>query len=253
MNFTIEQFLDVFQRYNEAIWPLQIVAYALGLLLVALAVRGGATAGRVIAGVLGVTWIWMGAAYHWTFFTDINRAAWLFGALMIGQGVLLLVLGSWKGRLQFERGVGWMGWIGLGMVAFAMLAYPLIGAALGHGYPRAPMFGVAPCPTTIFTFGLFMLAARRSLALVWLPLLWATIGLFAALKLGVREDLGLFVSAVVGTVLTVRADVLTRRSGRATAHAASGEGFTAHAASDEAFKAGAPRAHGAGRETAGLA
>jgi hypothetical protein len=212
MTFTVDQFLEVFQRYNEAIWPLQLVAYALGVVVVALALRGGVLSGRVVAGILGVTWIWMGVVYHWTYFTDINRGAWLFGALMVAQGALLLGLGAWRGRLEFERGVGWMGWIGLGMIAFAMIVYPLIGAALGHGYPRAPMFGVAPCPTTIFTFGIFMLATRRSLALVWLPLLWAVIGLFAALKLGVREDLGLFVSAVVATVLTVRADVLARRA-----------------------------------------
>lgn len=29
--FTVEQFLDVFARFNHAIWPGQIGAYALGI------------------------------------------------------------------------------------------------------------------------------------------------------------------------------------------------------------------------------
>ncbi len=33
--FTIEQFLEVFATYNAAIWPAQIIAYALRLMAVA--------------------------------------------------------------------------------------------------------------------------------------------------------------------------------------------------------------------------
>ena len=29
--FTVEQFLDVFAQYNQAVWPIQIVAYVLVL------------------------------------------------------------------------------------------------------------------------------------------------------------------------------------------------------------------------------
>jgi hypothetical protein len=41
-----------------------------------------------------------------------------------------------------------------------MVVYPLLGIRFGHSYPRAPLFGVAPCPTTIFTFGLLLWATR---------------------------------------------------------------------------------------------
>ena len=48
-----------------------------------------------------------------------------------------------------------------------------------------PLFGVAPCPTTIFTIGMLLLA--RGGWVVWLsiiPLLWSLVGLAAALQLG---------------------------------------------------------------------
>jgi hypothetical protein len=59
------------------------------------------------------------------------------------------------------------------------------------------MFGVAPCPTTIFTIGILLLARGRWV--VWLsiiPLLWSAIGLAAALQLGIPQDFGLPVAGI---------------------------------------------------------
>lgn len=84
---------------------------------------------------------------------------------------------------------------------YAMVAYPLLGLALGHVYPRAPMFGVGPCPTTIFTFGVFLLAARPvPRALLAVPLLWSLLAVSAAFLLGVWQDLLLPVAGILGTV-----------------------------------------------------
>ncbi|MGM0484554.1 MAG: DUF6064 family protein, partial [Candidatus Krumholzibacteriota bacterium] len=40
MPFTVEQFFEVFESYNLAIWPAQIAAYILGIAAVILAFRG---------------------------------------------------------------------------------------------------------------------------------------------------------------------------------------------------------------------
>ena len=85
-------------------------------------------------------------------------------------------------------------WVGLALIVYAMVAYPLLGMAFGHGYPQAPMFGLVPCPTTIFTFGMLLLAARPKRLLLWLPLVWSAIGFFAAVKFGICEDVGLLVA-----------------------------------------------------------
>ena len=64
------------------------------------------------------------------------------------------------------------------------------------------MFGVAPCPTTICTFGLLLLAAGPvPLWLIAIPVIWAGIGSTAAILLAVREDLGLLVWCVLAAGL----------------------------------------------------
>jgi hypothetical protein len=72
MNFTVEQFLNVFERYNEALWPMQIVAYALGVALVVLALTKWKRASAVIFGALAVMWAGMAVGYMWSYFADIN-------------------------------------------------------------------------------------------------------------------------------------------------------------------------------------
>jgi hypothetical protein len=77
----------------------------------------------------------------------------------------------------------------------------VLGQALGHVYPASPTFGL-PCPTTIFTFGIFLLADRRlSVWAVVIPALWSAIGFAAAVSLSMTEDYGLLVAGLLGTLM----------------------------------------------------
>jgi hypothetical protein len=211
--FTVEQFFDVFQTYNTAIWPAQIAAYLLGVAAVALALRENEVSGRIISGILALFWIWMGVLYHMAYFSPINPAAWIFGALFVIEGLMFLVIGSIRGRLSFGFDFKPIPVIGAFFILYAMVVYPMLGLAFGHYYPRAPMFGVAPCPTTIFTFGL-LIWARKSVPiyLLAIPLIWSLIGTTAALGLQVPQDLGLGIAGIVGTVLVIMSnrDLKTR-------------------------------------------
>jgi hypothetical protein len=61
---------------------------------------------------------------------------------------------------------------------------------------------VAPCPVTIFTFGLLLLADKRvPKYLLVIPFLWSLLGFSAALALTIREDIGLLIAGVLGTIL----------------------------------------------------
>ena len=63
---------------------------------------------------------------------------------------------------------------------------------------QGPMFGVAPCPTTIFTIGMLLLASGSWVAeLSIIPFAWSLVGLAAALQLGIPEDFGLPVAGLV--------------------------------------------------------
>jgi hypothetical protein len=219
--FTVEQFLAVFARYNQAIWPLHLVAYALGLLAVGLAWRSSAAGHRLIAAILATFWLWNGLVYHLLFFRAINPAAIGFAALFVVQGLLFLWAGVARPRLVFAAKVDGFGLVGGLFVLYALLIYPAIGALLGHGYPQSPSFGVAPCPTVIFTLGLLLwTGARVPKWLLIIPVLWAVFSVGAASALGIREDLGLLVAGLVTPAL------LVWRDRRATPRA----GLTAHPA-----------------------
>ena len=201
--FTIDQFLDVFRRYNEAVWPAQWVLVLLAAATVVAALRMRRPT-RIPLLLLSVLWLWMGIVYHFVFFRSINPAAALFGALFVIQAALLMWLVSRKPVRHFTLRRESAGVLGVSMIIFALIIYPLLGSILGHRYPYAPTFGL-PCPTTVFTFGLLLLArpaVPRSAFII--PVLWSAVATSAALQLGMVEDLSLPVVAIIASVVALQ-------------------------------------------------
>ena len=202
--FTQDQFFEVFENYNQAVWPMQGFILALGLLAVVFATgrfRGGHFA---VSLVLSFFWIWMGVVYHFRFFSTVNRAAFFFGGLFVLEGILFLLWGLFQGKILFRYRNDWRGLAGVMLLTYSILAYPLLGSALGHHYPVCPTFGL-PCPTTLFTIGLLCwVEGKQVRGLLVIPLLWSLVGLGAAFSFRVFEDLGLLVAAGVGLLLLVK-------------------------------------------------
>jgi hypothetical protein len=207
--FSQDAYFALFEQYNRAIWPSQIVAYVLGLATLALALRPAARAGRagrgrIVAAILALAWAWNGAVYHVLFFARINFWADIFSAFFILEALLLLWSGVIRGRLAFRLRYDTFSRIGVAVAIFALAIYPLIGWLLGHAWPRAAMFGVAPAPMTIFTMGLLLLVdGRTPLHLVIIPAIWSLIGGTAAWFLGVTEDLALPIAGFGGLALVL--------------------------------------------------
>ncbi|HBV96026.1 MAG: hypothetical protein JL50_05270 [Peptococcaceae bacterium BICA1-7] len=199
--FTTGQFLAIFQSYNQAIWPMQVTAYILGMAAIYLAVRKSRNSDKIICGILAIMWIWTGAAYHISFFSSINKAAYAFGALFIMQGLLFTIYGVIKSGISFKVAPSGIAAAGCILTVYSMVVYPVIGQLLGHGYPQSPVFGVTPCPVTIFTFGLLLWAEKMPRRILLIPLFWSLIGSFAAFSLGIREDIGLLAAGMAGTLL----------------------------------------------------
>jgi hypothetical protein len=195
--FTSEQFFRVFEQYNETVFPAQVAIYIGAFIVFYLIFKPGKYSNKVISSILGLFWLWMGIVYHWLFFSSINPAARLFGALFVFQGFIFIIEGIVRGNLEFSTGKGTRSFLGIVLMIFGFIIYPVLGYFLGHSYPSFPTFGL-PCPTTIFTIGTLLLASRLPKYVVLIPLLWSGIGFLAAISLGVREDVSLLVAGLIG-------------------------------------------------------
>lgn len=199
--FTIEDFLNVFKSYNEAVFPLQIIFYIIAFICIYLLFKPQRNSNKFIVGILSFFWLWIGIVYHIIFFSTINKAAYFFGILFIIQGALFAIYGIVKCNITFEYRNNYYNYIGLIFILYALIIYPLLGHLFGHKYPNSPTFGL-PCPTTIFTFGLLLFVNKKiSVLILIIPLLWSIIGFGAAVNLSIYEDYGLLIAGVLGFVL----------------------------------------------------
>jgi uncharacterized protein DUF6064 len=202
--FSREQFIAIFAEYNAGVWPAQVIAYLLGLFIVVLLVRPLKDGGRILGAALAVMWIWTGIAYHGLYFSALNKAATGFAVFFVLQGIALVCAGATR-RLDASKERGWAAWLGWGLVIYALVVYPSIGMAFGHRYPELPMFGITPCPVTIFTFGVLLLVRP---GVPWwvliIPLVWSLIGGSAAFLLKMPQDWLLLLSGVVAVPALLR-------------------------------------------------
>ncbi len=193
--FTHDQFLDAFGAYNGALWPVALTLWLATAVVLVLFVRGRATS-RTIAMLLGFHWLVSGAVYHLIYFRPINPAATLFGAAFLLQAGLIVWFGVVRSRLTFSPGRAPRHVMGVLLCLYA-LAYPGVAVLSGFEWPRLPLFAV-PCPTTLLTAGLLLMVPPREMrGLGVIPILWSVVGGSAALTLGVRQDLVLFLAGAL--------------------------------------------------------
>lgn len=159
--FTTKQFLGVFAAYNAAIWPIQIVAYGLGLIAVTALWSRRPLAVQLVLSILALMWALNGIGYHFLFFSEINPIAKEFAAFFVLQSILFELSVLVPSDLRFKVELKFRSAAGLSFIVYALLIYGLLGYWAGHGLMSGPMFGVAPCPTTIFTIGMLLLARGR--------------------------------------------------------------------------------------------
>lgn len=202
--FTIEEFFGVFSQYNEALWPAQVFLVGLTFAAIFLILRPNLWSGAGVSAILAFLWMWIAMAYHLAFFTRINPLAYVFFGISMAGALILLWQGVVRRRLQFAWVGGGRAFVGAVLIVFALVFYPIWSWYGGHTYPHMPTFGL-PCPTTIFTIGVFSFLVPpypRSPFVV--PILWCFIGVQAAFLFGVTQDSGLAVAAAVGVVLLAR-------------------------------------------------
>jgi Family of unknown function (DUF6064) len=159
--FSAHSYYRLIELYNAAIWPAQVLALLLGIVVLVEVQRGTASSGR-----------WIAFAFHAARYARLNTAAPYFAWMFAIEAGLLLALG----RLSFQGPRDTQGRAGLAIFLFALLVIPLEAPLLGRGWRAAEVFGVAPDPTAVGTLGLLLLSkAKRRWPLMILPAAWCVV------------------------------------------------------------------------------
>lgn len=201
LSFNTEEFLLVLESYNLAIWPLQIVAYLLGIFALVFLFKPTKYSPKIVLAILSFLWLFNGIVFCFFYWAPL-KFAYIFGIFCSLQGILFLY-SLIKSDIEIDYRTNTYALIGILFVIYAMIGYQIFGYYLGHIYPKLFAFGLAPCPTTIFTFGLFLMINKKiPIKYLIIPLV-ISLGGFLAVYNGIFEDIGLMIGGVLGTVLII--------------------------------------------------
>lgn len=213
LNYTLSDFLlfsprtyyRLFELYNGAIWPLQVVALGLAAAIVQMSLAGGPRRARAIAAILAAAWLWVAWAYLYQRYDTINWAARYFAIGFAVEALLLFLRGTILGRLQFDPAADAVARCGAGLLLFATIVQPLIGLIVGRPWSQLEVFGIAPDPTAVATLGVLLtVPGRVPWELLALPLLWCAISGAMLWTMGSPDALVMPAAGVVALALATR-------------------------------------------------
>jgi len=163
-----------FELYNQAIWPMQLVAIVFALSVLYAIYKRPAWAGRLIAGVLVVSWLWVAAVFMYRWFYQIHVVANGYALGFILQAGLIfwygLIKNRFNQRLKNRFGMALVS----GFLLVAILLYPFIAWLSGRSWLQFEMFALAPDPTVLATITILLLTKAPGV-LYFIPALWVLI------------------------------------------------------------------------------
>jgi Family of unknown function (DUF6064) len=173
--FSARTYYRLFELYNRAVWPAQVLALLLGLVILWRLQRSSPRQGVVMV-ILAAGWLWTAWAYLLEQYDTINWAARYFAIGFVIEAVLLIWTGVVRNRLSFRPYRDWTSRTGMGLFLFALVVQPLIGPLVGRDWTQAEIFGIAPDPTVLATIGILLTVDKRPpWGLMIIPLLWCAL------------------------------------------------------------------------------
>ena len=175
--FSERTYRRLFERYNAELWPGHLLALALGVGLLVLVLRGGTAALRVALAILAGAWLWTASAFLAERYVSINWAAGDFVVAFALEAVGLLVaavVGASHTVAASRSGRA----IGVGLLGIALAGWPALALLPRRSSAAVEVFGLAPDPTVLATFGVLALlrlhggVRARWLQRVLLGVLW---------------------------------------------------------------------------------
>jgi hypothetical protein len=189
----LNAFLAMFDRFNAAIWPMQLVWYASAAAMIGLALWSGRRSTQLICLLAAADLTWVGMAYFGVLDSGMNLA-WFWATTFILEAILFLVAGIVRRDLVIAPRWDLSSVLGAVFMFYALVAYPIIGLLSEHPLHTLPVFVLSPCATVIFFFGLLLWARPPAPKyLLLLPLAWALQATPANLAMAGVITLGLII------------------------------------------------------------
>jgi len=164
----------LFVLHNEALWPAQLLALALGGAGLAILLFPRPVPRRSLFVLLAAAWVFVAWAFLWQRYAPINWGIRHVAPWFALEGLLLLALGLWRGGLKLPARWHLPRGLGVALVAYAVVLHPFTAALFGRGLAGAEVVGLAPDPLAIATLGVAAIAhpARAAGVLLVIPILW---------------------------------------------------------------------------------
>jgi hypothetical protein len=205
ISLNLEKMLSVFEAYNNATWPVQVIACLLGITAVILTIKTLKNSSRIISAILSFIWLWTGIVFCIVYWAPGYTPSYAYSVLYIIQGIIFITC-IFRPKLSFRFKSDIYSFIGILFIVYSIVGYFLVGYFMGHIFPRSLSFILAPCPTVVFTFGMLLLTDKKVPKYVLLiPLLWSICGVIPV-SLGILEDIGLIITGATGTLLILVRD-----------------------------------------------
>ncbi len=216
LSFSINEFLLVLENYNLAIWPLQIFAYILVVVALFFSFKSTTYSLKIVLAILSFFWLFTGIVFCFIYWAPSHIFGYIFGICCTLQGLMFLYSISRSDLTIISRNNTYT-FIGILFVLYAIIGYQIYGYYLGHIYPKFFAVGLVPCPTTIFTFGIFLIINKKTpIKYIVIPLI-ISLGGIIAVYIGIHEDIGLIIVGMLGAILIILRNMSDKRKDLKTA------------------------------------
>ena len=210
----VEEFFDLFGSYNEMYLIVIVLTNVLAIIALLMVFRKSEYSNRVISFTLAFLWLWIGIVFGILVFgpfptvlagIEMSGSWYLFGSIFAIHGIILLYFGVIKDTVSYSWKPGSRHFFGLLFIVFGLVIYPFVGVLTGRVFPEYPVFGIAPCPVTLFTIGLLLWSDKKpSLPLVAIPIFWALMGVVPVLIYGIYADIVTILSGIIALYYYVK-------------------------------------------------
>lgn len=213
---TAEEWTRLLEAYSAAIWPAQIIIYAISIVVsVCFIFQPQKRCNNTLKLYFALTFAWNGVMWFFIHGREVDGTG--YGNFFIGVTFLLIAARFFRdlnkqkmiAKLPAARSIR-LSILGLLLIVWS---YPLLGWAFGHNINRWLFPGTFPCPTLALAILYLVLTLPNVDHVIFIPILLLAIppAIFIQItKYRVYEDLVLLVCGFFGLYIYLRTKAVKR-------------------------------------------